>query len=482
MSIRTSLAWSYGSQALTLVINFAASVAVARLLSPREVGTYALAMAISGILAVFTSLNLQSYVVREGELAPDTVRSIYTLNALTKAALALAMLGIAAVEQVVFGQAAIAAVLAISSVGPLFDIFEFVPAALYQREMQYGVLSRVGLGRTVITAGVTVTCAAVGFGARAQAFGPVAGAIFAATCYSVLRRRDLVIRPTRRGLKPAAVFGLQIMSISGVAQITQRLSDLVLARFLGIAALGLYSRASNLANIVFGNVYGLATGVVFVKLAKDLRETGSLRATFVLSLRMITACVWPLMAGIGVLSGPLISILYGPKWLAAAPALSLLMLSQFIVLGFGMNWELFVLRRETARQVRFEAARATVGLAAFAIGSLFSITAAALGRVVEAIVGYVLYRPHVDRLAGTEKGDLERVFGESLLLTAIAVAPSLLLMTVERWAHDTSPPLIAGAVGLGVAGWFAALVARRHPLIAELRLALGKLRAMQTPA
>jgi hypothetical protein len=73
---------------------------------------------------------------------------------------------------------------------------------------------------------------------------------------------------------------------------------------------------------------------------------------------------------------PAIFILYGEPWLGAAAPLSLVLIAQVIAVGFGMNWELFVLKDETARQTRIEGVRGGLGLTAFTIGASISLTAA----------------------------------------------------------------------------------------------------------
>ena len=485
MSVRKSLAWSYGSQAFTFVVMFGSSIVVARLLSPREVGVYAIAMAAAGILAVFTSFSIQTYIIREGELTQGLLRSVYSVNLMMSLLLALLTATAGWVEMFVFQKHDVGAVLLLASLGPILGIFEFVPGALYQREMNYGVLSRVGMVKTVINSATVVSCAFAGLGSLSPAIGPLVAGMFSVVYYNIRRRHDAVFRPTRQGLKPIIVFGFQIMSISGVAQIAQRMTDIILGSMLGLTALGMYSRASNLSGMIFSNVYGQATGVIFVKLSNDLRDKGTVHETFVQSMKLITCIMWPLLIGIAVLSRPMIHILYGDKWLDAALPLSLLMVAQFVVLGFGMNWELFVLRRETALQTRYEMLRAIATLVVVTIGCLFSIAGAAAGRVAEAILGYFLYRPHMDRMAGTTKGELERVYGESLLLTVVAVAPAFVLMLLSGWAPDTSVVLVAGAVLLGIAAWFAMMVIRRHPAVHEFRKVISGIKDMRprsTPA
>jgi O-antigen/teichoic acid export membrane protein len=71
--------------------------------------------------------------------------------------------------------------------------------------------------------------------------------------------------------------------------------------------------------------------------------------------------VGPLFVGLAVLSGPLVQILYGDRWIAASVPLSVLMLTLVVALACSLNWELCVLRHLTAWQARNEGIRAVVG-------------------------------------------------------------------------------------------------------------------------
>lgn len=468
MSVRKSLAWSYSSQALIFLITFGTSLIMARLLRPWEFGIYAVASAISAILSVFLSFGIGSYLVREGEVTRPMLRTCFTVNACLSFVMAGVLFAIAKIEANLFHTPDVATILELSSIGPLINILQFVPSALCTREMKYGTLSVINVARTAVGSAAIVIAALTGYGAASFAVGPLIGGAVAVAMFAVIRPRDLVFRPSFHEFRPVVAFGLQMMSIGGVAQLASRASDLILGHSLGLAALGVYSRASNLSAMIFTNVYGQATGVIFSQLSRDLREKGELHGTFLRALRMITAVMWPLLIGLAVLARPAVLLLYGAKWLEAALPLSVLMIAQFVVLGFGMNWELFILRKETALQTRFEMVRAIAGTAAFAAGSMFSITAAAIGRLVEAVFGYFLYRPHMDRMTGTARGELERIYGESLALTAAAVIPSLLLMLFTHWDAETPLLWILAAVLTGVGAWLLLLVKRSHPLILEV--------------
>lgn len=476
MSIRKSLAWSYGSQAITFVVSFSGSVIVARLLTPREVGIYALATATAAVLAIFMTFSIHAYLVREETVDRALLRSVFTVNAALNVALSAVLFGMSVIETYYLGQADVGTVLALTSIAPLIAIFEFIPTALSMREMRYGLISAVNVLRVVLASGVTVVLAMRGYGAVSMAIGPLVAGVVCASTYTVTRWRDTVFTPSFARFGPIIVFGAQMISISGVAQLANRGSDIILGRIIGLSGLGLYSRASSIQALIFSNVYGAATGVIFSQMSRELRENGSLHKIFITSIRNIIGIMWPLVIGLAILSKPVIFILYGPRWIGAAMPLSLLMLSLFVALGFGMNWELFVLRKETARQARFELYRAIIGTSVFTLGCLYGIVWAAAARVLESVIGYILYRPHMDRLAGTRPGELERVYGEALALMAVAVAPSLLLMLWARWSPNTPLWQIGISIVLGGLAWITLLRARHHPLIDEVQQVFARVK------
>jgi O-antigen/teichoic acid export membrane protein len=269
-----------------------------------------------------------------------------------------------------------------------------------------------------------------------------------------------------------AAFGLRMMSIGGIANLANCISDFILGRLLGTTALGLYSRAHNLSDLIFQNLYGTATRVVFVQLSKDYRERGAIRDTFLRGLQMITAVMGPVLIGLAILSKPVILTLYGEKWMDAAIPLSLLLIAQFISLSFSMNWELFVVRDELHLQVKLEVSRSIFGVITTTIGSLFSIVYAAAASIVDAIFSVFLYSPHMKRLAESETPAILRVYFESTFLTAVAVAPAFALMVWSDWRADISLPLVFGGVTLGILMWVLGLYRQNHPLFYELQLIL----------
>lgn len=476
-SVRASLAWNYGAHFLVFAVTLGGMVVVSRLLTPRELGIFGVGMAISGVLGTISYFGVANYLIRDETLSEKTKAACFTVNALMSLTVASVLLLLGTVGVGLFGDPAVPEVLRLMAAVPVLGIIEMVPATLLTRAMRFGPVSLVQLGKAVVNAGVMMLLAFRGWSYLSPAFGVIAGALFGAVAFAIVGRGLATYRVSLENWRRIAAFAAQMVTAGGVPIITARLSELIVAQWLGLAALGIYTRASQLAAMVWDGAYGLSTKVIYVHMAAKLRETGSLRETFLRATRLLTAVMWPAMAGIAVLAGPIVHHLYGTQWDAAAWPLALLMAAQCVSLGYAMMWELCVLRDRTAWQARMESTRAISGLIAFALGALVSLPVAAAGRIVDGLVGYAIYRPKMPDLAGAGREETRAAYAGNLGLAAIALAPVTGVMAWHSWSFTAPLWQLALAVVAGGSAWLAALAATRHLLFEELRLLLAPRRA-----
>ena len=479
--VRKAIFWSFASQFASLAIQFTGSIVIARLLSPREMGVYAVAMAATGILQLFTAFGVGAYVVREKELTPGVLDTAFTVNAILSTALGVILFASSWLFAIFLRERAVAQVLQLLAITPILSLFTFRPVTMLQRAMMFRGASLLNTVSAFLTSSVTIAAAVVGASYMSPAYGAVASGLFSAIGFSVVGREHVSLRVSTTGWRRMAAFGLRIMSIGGISVAAVRLGDIILGRFLGLDALGLYSRATNLTNLIFQNVYGTATRVIFAQLSAAQRDHDRVSAVFLRGFRIIVGLIGPIIIGLAVLARPAVYTMYGQKWLGAATPLSLLLIGQFISLGFAMNWELFVIRDEMKTQTRLEIIRSVLGVVTQTLGSLFNLTAVAATSIFNNLVSLGLYGRHMQRLAGTTTRDLTSMYLEAMLLTALAAGPSLALMVWSGWSARVSLSLVFASIALGGGLWATALVRLSHPLYDEARLIFDRIRSGLSP-
>jgi O-antigen/teichoic acid export membrane protein len=475
MSLQKSLGWMGLAQAISILTQFAASVVLARLLSPREFGVFAVALAVSGVLSLIQALGLHALIVRERELDDHITATAFTINA----AIAVGLSGLLALASQVGGfllaDEGVRHVLFAIALTPLFGIFAFLPSAQLERRGRFKEIAIAGTIAGVISAVTTVVFALRGASYMSFAYGQWAQALSSTVLICVFgaafNRFTLGLNAWRR----VADFGMQMLLVSGVTAVSGRLSDLILGRVLGLASLGLYSRAAGLNGLVWTNIHLVLGRVLLVDFAEIVRRGESLRARYIRTVDIITACLWPAFLGLAIIANPFVATLYGEKWLPAVVPLVILAVASMIQVAITMTWELFATTGNLRVQTRIEIVRAAFAVITFTIGCFISLEAAAFAKVLDSIFAYMLYRPHISRMTSTTSADFMPIYGKNLLLSAVAVAPSAILMIQTGFDPRTAFGWVVLSVGIGILCWGVCLWRLKHPLAVETQVIIGKM-------
>ncbi|MER0141282.1 MOP flippase family protein [Bacillus safensis subsp. safensis] len=135
--------------------------------------------------------------------------------------------------------------------------------------------------------------------------------------------------------RPAPVFALgevkEFFSF-GAFQLASRLVNragsnidmILIGRFLGAEALGIYSLAYQIVTIPVLKINPIVTRVAFPVFAKSQRDHSILREGFLSMTNMLALVSFPLLIGLAAVSDSFIEVVFGEKWLVAVPVLNIL--------------------------------------------------------------------------------------------------------------------------------------------------------------
>ena len=325
-----ALSWTSAGTALVSIILFLRSAVLARLLSPADYGIYGLATLVTAAIATLTSFGLPSSIIPrdlgDGETAADVLDTIWTAE-LFRQLLVTVLLAVAAYPGAKYlGDARVFPVLLIISLAPAIQGFSNIGMVLFQKDVEFRnvVLLRI-YSELLATAGLVL----LGYYIR-NVFALAAGQLLTSTTSVLLSYRFHPYRPRLRfhweALRGSFSFSRSVLLISVLTYITTQFDNLVVGKYLGPAVLGAYLLAYRLCSMpvdLLGDVMSNVLFPAFAKARMSSQQDASitlLRRTVIISVT-IFACVF---GALHLLSGQVIQLIYGAKWAAAAPMLSLL--------------------------------------------------------------------------------------------------------------------------------------------------------------
>lgn len=482
MSVRAAALLAMFSQYISFAIGLAASIYLARYyIDPEALGLFTIAFAATQLIALFQDFGVTRYIAGEKDLTPERIHTAFTLSLLIAWAIAaLAMLGAWPISWL-YGLPGLLPVMLVIGASYIFVPFAIVPMALRQREMDFASNTMVEVGTAAANAAVSILLAMRGLEALALAWGAFAQQVARAVIAQWRNGLFLPLRPRFEGMAPILHFGTGSSALVLSGALGGRIPELLLGRLLNEAAVGLYSRALGLAGQLRQLVSGAVASVFYPAFAR-VRDRGEpLGPPYERVVACYCGVTWPAMAGLALVSEPLIRLVYGEAWLGAAPLLRWIALSQMCFVALPLHVELPILLGRMKALVHRNLLDTLASVVLLALGAWQSLEWAAASRLAYGLVWIAIYAGFLSRIIGFSGRNLLTAYLRSGLATLASIAPLALIFAFWREPSAVGFGELLIGTGLGIALWLLVLVATRHPLATEIRgMAEGPLRCLRS--
>lgn len=421
----------------------------------------------AGLISIVQSLGLNNFIIRDKHLTNGLAKTVSTVNAVVAFVLSLLIAAMGLAEQYVFREPAVGRVMYWLCSTPIIGAIGFLQLALLERKGDFRAVSLIKTCGTLVAVLVTVSCALAGQSYMSFVYGQItlAVATLALTRFFAPSAKSFTMRFER--IREIRQFSFHVITTTGASRVASRVQEIALGRVLGLSSLGIYSRAGNIFSMLWDSIFLVVCRVAFVDFAAENRAERPLAGRYSYGLQLLTGLMWPAFAGLGVLSGPFVATVYGENWIAVETPLSLLCVVGILYTSIAMNWDLFLIANETGRQAKFEAWRSVITTIIFLMACHISLNVAVSVRIIDGLISFMFYMPHVVRISGITIGSLSQIYARSAFLAVVSIVPSLTIMVAYGWSPAASPQILMLAIALGVALWCFTLWGLKHPLFME---------------
>jgi lipopolysaccharide exporter len=321
-----AILWSTASFLGGRALTFVSIVILARLLTPSEFGVVAAVAIFLAMLDVISDVGMKATVVYEQEGGiTERVHTAFTVNVAFATILTAGGVLLAPFIAQFFSLSHETGLFRLGSLNLLVVGLGNVHDALLLRELDFRRRIIPDLARGLVRGGVSIALALSGLGAEALVIGMLAGS----AAWTVLQWTITRFRPSftfdAAIARSMAAYGTGAAVLATVASIFQTVLLAVIGRVLGAHALGLYTVARRVPELVVETVAFNVSRVAFPALArKRATDEQGLGGAMLKVLRYQALYAGPAGAGLAVLASPLVVVLFSPKWREAGPVLTAL--------------------------------------------------------------------------------------------------------------------------------------------------------------
>lgn len=316
----SALGWRGAHLAGVQVIYFARLLILAHLLAPDAFGLLAIATVAIGVFTRLSDLGLIQALVQRDDATDEEFDAAWTTGLLRALAIAVLLVIAAPWIAALFGEPRAAPIVRVLAIRPVVDAAASIGTARLTRELRFGALAGIHVPAAFLDLVVAVSLAP-SLGVWALVAGSLGGAAASTVLsYALAPHRPRFMRVAVAA--PLLRYGRWVLLTSILALAGSSLTQLMLSRSLGAAALGVYFLASKVAFAPV-DAAGAVAGAVAFPLFASARDDAQARSafhTFFTGQMLLLVPAYALLLALA----PALEDTLGARWAGAAPVIQLL--------------------------------------------------------------------------------------------------------------------------------------------------------------
>ncbi len=322
----TALLWGAGGAIAKIAAQLLVQVTLARILDPHTFGEFAILMALVGLSGVVTNCGFGSALIQKSELVASDVGLALGWSMLIALGLAviisLAAPGIAEL----FGDPSLVWMLRAIAVALIPLTLANLYSSLLHRELRMKSIQLIHMiAYTIVFGGIATTLALLGWKGWSLVIAYTAQVIFTLAVTFAICRYPLRLQLS--GDRRFVHFGLKSLATELTNWSTENADRFLVGRFWGLSPLGLYSVAFNLSKAPAGLMVTAVQNIAFASAARLQDNAAAVRKGFLVVLSAVALVSLPAFTLVALESATVLRVVYGTKWLDAAPYMTALALA-----------------------------------------------------------------------------------------------------------------------------------------------------------
>jgi len=306
------------AQGAQFVLSLASIMVLARLLTPKDFGLFAMVTTVIGYLRVFKDAGLSTATVQREGITHAQVSNLFWINVAISGAISLILAAGSPIIAWFYREPRLIPITLVLSGTLLLSGLTIQHTALLNRQMRFKAIALIQVGSMLIGVAVGIGMAELNYRYWALVVSNLVtiAAAVPLTWFAIPWRPRAPSRLSGTG--PLLSFGANLATGGFIYSLARGADGLLIGRLYGADSIGLYSRASALLNRPLDQFLAPISSVFVPTLSRVQAQPERYRRTFLQAYEAM-ALVSSLGAGLLLaLARPLTLVVLGPKWEQAA--------------------------------------------------------------------------------------------------------------------------------------------------------------------
>jgi len=466
--LRRSIAYSAAESYIGVALSLISTVVLSRILTPSEVGAFAVATVFAALASNFRDFGIAEYLIQVGKLTETHIRAAFAVNIITSWSMALAIFAGAGWAGEFYKSDTITNIMRVQALNFLLIPFGAINMAWFRRELDFKPLFFCGVGASIISLCISIGLALYGLGAMSLAWSSLAGIVATVGFSMFFRPKSFPRWPSLKGIGEVMRFGGVASGIYVLGQLGKGAPEMIIGRVQSVTDVAIFSRAGGLVTLFRQLVVKAINPVCLPYFAKSVREEHSVHRAYIRGAAIFTVIGWTFLGFLAMAAFPVIRIVYGDQWADSVPLARILCIAGAVELAHYLAKDALLSHGHVKLATQLQFVLQAVQLVGLAAVVPFGLMGACWGMLASAIVGIAVSQWYMWQGTQFRWAQLWEACRSSVIVTVLSLAPMVAIFaTVPATEGNYIRFLILGG-SITTACWLLALRQVQHPLWAEL--------------
>ena len=430
--VASGVAWSFSEKLLTMVVQMAVSIIVARELMPEDFGVMAILTFFTSVALAIVDSGFSQALIRKQSPTDEEYASVLGFNVVVSMLLYVLLLFLTPAIARFYDLAVISTVAPVLFLVLPINSLCVVQTVVFTREFRFALISKIVFMASLISGIVAVVMAVMGCGIwslvaqRLLMMGIKAIAFWFKSSWRTKSPMSL------SSLKALAPFSLRLLATDLIASIYNNVAQLFIGKIYTPHQLGFYSQAQKLKDLPVTSTVQAVQGVTYPALSSLKEDEDKFRVGYVRIVGMLAFVIFPIMLGFVAIAPDMFMLLLGEKWMPTVPYFEILALSGLFYPLAMVSYNVLKVKSDGRIIVRLEVAKRIVMTLILCYTIPRGIVAIAWGMTAMAVVEFL-----INTLSAM------RYMSLGVVTLGRALLPSLLLAVAMYFAIEVLNPYIA---------------------------------------
>ncbi len=345
--------WNVADQFLSQALGFAFNIIMVRLLLPADFGLFAVPMVIFLLARTLQDGATTNIIFKEQTPSMPLLKSIYGFTTILTIIIGVLMFTLVAPIAAWWTNLPEADIITkYLSIGFLFSIPMIFHETIFKKRLDFKSLFVISIFTTTLSGIIGVILAYKGLGVWSLVIKQLAfiGSSFLAYTFK-LKWKEGISFNFQEVWKHKS-FTIPLLADQTFSYAVRNIDSLLVSRYLGGNALGIYDRAYKFLTLPIQQVGGAFSRVMLPSMS-NIQDKIRLQKMFLTITGVVSLILFPLMAGLFILSDHFVLLILTPKWSELIPLLKVFAILACFQTISTLAGNLFVIGGHTKEMLRF---------------------------------------------------------------------------------------------------------------------------------